>query len=220
MRKNQSLPANASLNHQRVPKTAEEEEEETMKRIFDLVPRRRRSHRGPKKETPVFSRVPIKKRIADTYTTTPKWLLRLKKEMKIADDPMLILEKTLELDDVDPRENRLLVPFESLKRSDFLTSDELNILGDESINNDGRMGVGAFLVDQRTKQWSVVLKKWVLTTETGEISRSLLLSGEWKDVIEANGLRDDDNISLWSFRRHGILFFALDFAGDAIDFLE
>ncbi|ESQ49671.1 hypothetical protein EUTSA_v10022269mg [Eutrema salsugineum] len=75
---------------------------------------------------------------------------------------VLLIEKTLDENDVDPSQNRLLIPFKILKRHDFLTSDEMKILGDDSINNEGRMGVGAFLVDQRTSQWNVVLKKCVL----------------------------------------------------------
>ncbi|CAG7891048.1 unnamed protein product, partial [Brassica rapa] len=31
----------------------------------------------------------------------------------------------------------------------------------------------------------------------------------WNDVVKANGLKDGDNISLWSFRCRGVLCFAL-----------
>lgn len=224
MSSSRRLPANPSLNDPRIRKTAEEkEEEESMKRIFDLVPRRKRSLRKhEKQDSPDFSKVPRRQRTAYTYTKTPpKWLIRVMKDMKIVDDdPKLIIEKTLDLNDFDPLQNRLSIPFDSLISKDFLTCHESRILGDEDINNDGRMGVGAMLVDQRTEQWNVVLKKCVLKTDSGTSLGSFVLSGEWSDVVKANGLRDDDNIGLWSFRRNGILFFALDFAGDSIDFLE
>ena len=80
--------------------------------------------------------------------------------------------------------------------------------------------MAACLVDQRNKQWKMVLKKWVRVSDSGKVLQSFLLSGAWSDVVEANGLRDGDNISLWSFRLNGFLFFALDFAGDSINFLE
>ncbi|ESQ36324.1 hypothetical protein EUTSA_v10009348mg [Eutrema salsugineum] len=225
MRKNQYLQANASSNNQRIPRrrtAEEEEEEEMMRRIFDLVPRRIRSIQKRSKEEPPpdFSKVTRRKRSVYTYTIRPKWILRLKIGMKLDEKPVLLIEKTLDENDVDPSQNRLLIPFKILKRHDFLTADEFKILGDDNIYNEGRMGVAAILVDQRTKQWRVVLKKCVLKTVTGRRRRCLLLSGEWSNVVEANSLRDDDNISLWSFSRDGILFFALDFAGDAVDFSD
>ncbi|CAN7039262.1 unnamed protein product [Brassica oleracea var. botrytis] len=209
-------------------KTAKDkEEEESMRRIFHLFPKRKRSLRSPpnkKHSPPPLSKLPIKKRTVYQYTTTttktPQWIRRLKKDMNIADDPFLLAEKPLDLDDVDPDQNRLSIPFQSLKRNDFLTCDEGVILGDERVNNDGRIGVAACLVDQRNKQWKMVLKKWVRVSDSGKVLQSFLLSGAWSDVVEANGLRDGDNISLWSFRLNGFLFFAPDFAGDSINFLE
>ncbi|CAH8308957.1 unnamed protein product [Eruca vesicaria subsp. sativa] len=204
-------------------KTAKDKKkEERMKRIFHLFPKRKRSLRShPKKHSPHLSKIPIKKRPVLYTTTPPKWIHRLKKDMNIANDPILIAGKPLDLNDVDPDQNRLSIPFQTLQRNDFLTSDELKILGDQGVNNGGRIGVAAFLVDQRTKQWKVVLKKWVrMCDDSGKVLSNYLLSGEWSDVVEANGLRDEDNISLWSFRLNGFLFFALDFAGDSIDFLE
>ncbi|WZZ20204.1 B3 domain-containing protein At1g05920 [Brassica rapa] len=210
-------------------KTAKDKkEEERMRRIFHLFPKRKRSLRSPpnKKHSPPpppLSKLPIKKRTVYQYTTTtktPQWIRRLKKDLNIADDPFLLAEKPLDLDDVDPEQNRLSIPFQTLKRNDFLTCDEGMILGDERINNEGRIGVAACLVDQRNKQWKMVLKKWVRVSDSGKVLQSFLLSGAWSDVVEANELRDGDNISLWSFRLNGFLFFALDFAGDSVDFLE
>ncbi|KAG2267233.1 hypothetical protein Bca4012_038472 [Brassica carinata] len=199
----------------------DEEEEKSMRRIFHLVPKRKRSLRGLPKKHSVSSKLPIKKRPVLYTTTPPKWIHRLKKDMNIVDDPILIAGKPLDLNDVDPDQNRLSIPFQTLQRNDFLTPDEGRIPGDEGVNNDGGIGVPAFLVDQRTKQWKMVLKKWVRMCDSGKVVlQSFLLSGEWSDVVEANGLKEEDNISLWSFRLNGFLFFALDFAGDSIDFLK
>ncbi|XP_056864381.1 B3 domain-containing protein At1g05920-like [Raphanus sativus] len=193
----------------------DEEKEKSMRRIFHLFPKRKRSLRVPSKKTlspPHVSSsiLPIKKRPVLYTTTPPKWIRRLKKDMNIADDPILIAGKPLDLNDVDPDLNRLSIPSQTLQRNDFLTSDEGRILGDEGVDNDGRMGLPAFLVDQRTKRWNVVLKKWVRTCDSGKVLQNFLLSGDWSGVVEANGLKEEDNVSLWFFRLNGFLFFALD----------
>lgn len=217
---------NTSLNDPRKKKikkkTPEQREAEFMWRVFDLVPRRKRSLRVHEKH-PDFSKVPRRTRTPYTYTKTPpKWIIRVMKDMKILDDndPKLIIEKALDLNDFDPLQNRLSIPFESLITKDFLNCHESRIIGDEYVNNDGKIGVGAILVDQKTVQWYVSLKKCLVTNDSGESLESFLLGGEWSNIVKANGLRDDDNIGLWCFRRNGILYLALDFAGDAIDFLE
>ncbi|VVA90138.1 unnamed protein product [Arabis nemorensis] len=218
---------NTSLYDQRKKKiqkkTPEQREAEFMWRVFDLVPRRKRSLRVHQKH-PDYSKVPRRTRTPSTYTKTPpKWIIRVMKDMKILDDddPKLIIEKALDLNDFDPLQNRLSIPFESLITKDFLNCDESRIIGDEGINNDGKIGVGAILVDQRTEQWNVVLKKCVVNNDSAGTSlESYVLGGEWSNIVKANGLRDDDNIGLWCFRGSGILFLALDFAGDAVDLLE
>lgn len=198
-------------------------EEERMKRIFDLVPRRRRSLRRrpkPKPQSRKLPKDPRKRLPVYTCISTPKWLLRVLKDMKIDTDPMMIIQKPLDLNDIDPSQNRLSIPFDTITCNNFVNSDEIKILGDDDLNNEGQMGVAAFLVDQRTKQWHVVLKKGLLKTVSGTRFMGFLLGGEWSQIVKANRLLDEDNITLWSFRRNGILFFALDFAGDSIDFTE
>ncbi|CAN8295387.1 unnamed protein product [Cochlearia groenlandica] len=215
---------NKEAEEQRKEKEKEKKkkEERRMKRIFELVPRKKRSQLRPTQHSPDLSNTKSKNITVYTNTATPKWLLRLMKDMNTTttteDDPILVTQKPLDLNDVDPIQNNLTIPFSSLLRNDFLTFQECQIT--ENIHNDETMGVGAIIVDQRTKQWTVVLKKRVVKGDSWVSSRSYLLGGEWSDIVKANSLRDDDNISLWSFRRRGILFFALDFAGDAVDFFE
>ncbi|CAA7026472.1 unnamed protein product [Microthlaspi erraticum] len=210
-------------------KQLEEEErmkkqEERMKRIFDLVPRRRRTlgRRRPraKPQSRNFPKDPRKRSPVHKHITKPKWLLRVLQDMKVDTDPMMIIQKPLDLNDVDPSLNRLSIPFHTINCNNFMNSDETKILGDDDLNNEGQMGVAAFLVDQRTEQWPVVLKKGLFRTVSGRKFMGFLLGGEWSQVVKANGLLDKDNITLWSFRRNGILFFALDSAGDSIDFKE
>lgn len=129
--------------------------------------------------------------------------------MNGADDPRLIIEKTLDSNDVDPRQNRLSVPINSVIQNDFLTLDEARLIDDDDITNQGKLGVGAFLVDQLTKKWNVGLKQWFMTTESRSSYWSFVLRGEWSNVVETNGLKEGDNISLWSFRSSEILCFAL-----------
>lgn len=129
--------------------------------------------------------------------------------MNGADDPRLIIEKTLDSNDVDPRQNRLSVPINSVIQNDFLTLDEARLIDDDDITNQGKLGVGAFLVDQLTKKWNEGLKQWFMTTESRSSYWSFVLRGEWSNVVETNGLKEGDNISLWSFRSSEILCFAL-----------
>ncbi|KAH0928082.1 LOW QUALITY PROTEIN: hypothetical protein HID58_013809, partial [Brassica napus] len=58
-----------------------------------------------------------------------------------------------------------------------------------------RWGLGVLLVDQGTKKRGVLLKRWGM-------------NGSWNYAL-ANGLKDGDNITLWSFRCRGVLCFAL-----------
>ncbi|CAH8388179.1 unnamed protein product [Eruca vesicaria subsp. sativa] len=134
---------------------------------------------------------------------TPDWIVQLMRSMKGAQDPMLIFEKTLFETDVKPSQSRLSIPFQKLVRNDFLTPVETRII-EEDINNNEKMGVGAVLVDQGSRKWGVFLKRWEMN---GSWNYALVCG--WNDVVKANGLKDGDSISLWSFRCRGVLCFAL-----------
>ncbi|KAF3564222.1 hypothetical protein DY000_02012882 [Brassica cretica] len=134
---------------------------------------------------------------------TPDWMIQLMRSTKGAADPMLIFEKTLFETDVKPSQSRLSIPFHKLIRNDFLTPAESQII-EEDISNREKMGLGAVLVDQGIKKWGVFLKRWEMN---GSWNYALVCG--WNDVVKANGLKDGDSISLWSFRCRGVLCFAL-----------
>ncbi|CAH8261736.1 unnamed protein product [Arabidopsis lyrata] len=144
-----------------------------------------------------------------TAPETPEWLVKVMRDMKEAKDAKLIFEKTLFVTDVNPTQNRLSMPFNNLLRNDFLTPVESRIIN-EDINNNKKIGVGAILVDQRCEKWGVMLKRWEMKKESGKGSWNYNLICGWNDVVEANGLKEGDNISLWSFRCCEILCFAME----------
>ncbi|KAL1194247.1 putative B3 domain-containing protein [Cardamine amara subsp. amara] len=144
-----------------------------------------------------------------TARETPEWLVQVMRDMKGAENAKLIFEKTLFTTDVNPTQNRLSMPFNSLLRSDFLTPVESRIIN-EDINNNKKIGVGAILVDQRCEKWGVMLKRWEMKKERGKGSWNYNLICGWNDIVKANGLKDGDDIRLWSFRCCGLLCFAME----------
>ncbi|KAL1217972.1 putative B3 domain-containing protein [Cardamine amara subsp. amara] len=144
-----------------------------------------------------------------TARETPEWLVQVMRDMKGAEDAKLIFEKTLFTTDVNPTQNRLSMPFNSLLRSDFLTPVESRTTN-EDINNNKKIGVGAILVDQRCEKWGVMLKRWEMKKERGKGSWNYNLICGWNEVVKANGLKERDDISLWSFRSCGLLCFAME----------
>ncbi|ESQ38405.1 hypothetical protein EUTSA_v10029471mg [Eutrema salsugineum] len=146
---------------------------------------------------------------------TPEWLTLLMNDTNEAvlkwgerTDLRLIFEKTLFKTDVNPGESRLSMPFNELIRKDFLTPVELRII-EEDINSDKKMGIGAILVDQRNVKWGVMLKRWEMKKDSGRGSWNYALTCGWNDIVKANGLKQGDIISVWSFRWGGLLCFAL-----------
>ncbi|KAL9305161.1 B3 domain-containing protein [Arabidopsis thaliana] len=178
-----------------VPKSVPEEKDVILDRILSNVPRR--------KKTTSYEFVPPK------HPQEPQWLLQVMSRMNGAGDPKLIIEKTLDSNDVDPRQNRLSIPINSVIQNDFLTLDESRLIDEDEITNEGNMGVAAFLVDQLTKKWNMGFKQWFMTTDSGSSYWSFVLRGEWSNIVETNGLKEGDKISLWSFRSNEILCFAL-----------
>ncbi|CAL9222233.1 unnamed protein product [Arabidopsis halleri] len=146
---------------------------------------------------------------SQTAREAPEWLVKVMRDMKEDKDAKLIFEKTLFVTDVNPTQNRLSMPFNNLLRNDFLTSVESKIIN-EDINNNKKIGVGAILVDQRSEKWGVMLKRWEMKKESGKGSWNYNLICGWNDIVEANGLKEGDNISLWSFRCCGVLCFAME----------
>ncbi|CAH2051487.1 unnamed protein product [Thlaspi arvense] len=145
---------------------------------------------------------------------TPEWLTQLMKDtsrtLKWGErtDLTLIFERTLFKTDVNPDECRLSMPLNELIQKDFLTSVESRVI-EEDINNKTKTGVGAILVDQRNVKWGVMLKRWEMKKDSGRGSWNYALTCGWVDIVKANGLKQGDDISVWSFRWGGLLCFAL-----------
>ncbi|CAA7033240.1 unnamed protein product [Microthlaspi erraticum] len=98
----------------------------------------------------------------------------------------LIFQRKLFKTDVTPGESRLSMPFNELICKDFLTPSEL-----------------------RNVKYGVMLKRWEMKKDSGNGSWNYALTCGWNDVVTANGLKQNDNISIWCFRWGGLLCFAL-----------
>ncbi|CAN6974736.1 unnamed protein product [Brassica rapa subsp. trilocularis] len=143
---------------------------------------------------------------------TPGWLVSLLEAMAatrgelVTEGPWLIFEKKLTSTDVDPAQSRLLLPFNSLIRNDFLTPVELRIVAE---HQDGKNGVGAMLVDQHKKKWGLILMRREMLKGAGNGTLNYALICGWNDVVQGNGLKEDDDVSVWYFRWRERLCFAL-----------
>ncbi|XP_010507356.1 PREDICTED: putative B3 domain-containing protein At5g35780 [Camelina sativa] len=135
---------------------------------------------------------------------TPEWLLDVMREMRGAQGPIrLIYVKPLTPSDVKPGPSRLLIPFQQLIRNDFLTHAE-----SQAIWN----GLGTILVNQRSEQWDLRIKIWVMKKKKDSLKGTLnyCLNHGWNDVVKGNRLKAGDKICLWTFRCRRVLCFALD----------
>ncbi|KAF8082659.1 hypothetical protein N665_0813s0001 [Sinapis alba] len=142
---------------------------------------------------------------------TPECLVSLLEGMAankgylVTEGPWLIFEKKLTSTDVDPAQSRLLMPFKSLIRNDFLKPVELRIVAEEGENN----GVGAMLVDQQENKWGLILMRREMMKKTGKGTLNYALICGWNDFVQGNGLKEDDDISVWYFRWRECPCFAL-----------
>ncbi|XP_019092298.1 PREDICTED: B3 domain-containing protein At5g24050-like [Camelina sativa] len=177
------------------------------KLIFENTSRKRRAVKE-RKRTGGYKKAKVAP-LSPTARDMPEWLVKAMRDMNGARDAKLIFEKTLFVTDVNPTQNRLSMPYNNLHRNDFLTPVESRII-DEDINHNKKIGVGAILVDQWSRKWGVMLKRWEMKKDSGKGSWNYNLICGWNDIIEANGLKEGDNISLWSFRCCGILCFAME----------
>ncbi|ESQ33426.1 hypothetical protein EUTSA_v10009706mg, partial [Eutrema salsugineum] len=106
--------------------------------------------------------------------------------------PRLIFEKKLTKTNIRPDQSRLLMPFKSLIRNDFL-----------------RPGIGAILVDQRNVKVGLMLTRWDMKKNSGGGTLNYALTCGSNDIVKGNRLKKDDDISFWSFRCHNVICFAL-----------
>ena len=102
--------------------------------------------------------------------------------------------------DVKPSQGRLSIPFHKLIQNDFLTTPVESRITSTAKK---KWCLGVVLVDQGTKKRGMFLRRWEMN---GSWNYALVCG--WNDVVKANGLKDGDNISLWSFRCRGVLCFA------------
>ncbi|VVA90084.1 unnamed protein product [Arabis nemorensis] len=96
----------------------------------------------------------------------PKWLdqvMKFKEETKAphriskapltCEDARLIFEKELSVSDVNPKQSRYLMPFNQLKRNDFLTQVESSFIEQEEDEEGDKPGIGVILVNQKAEKW-------------------------------------------------------------------
>ncbi|XP_024010284.1 B3 domain-containing protein At3g25182 [Eutrema salsugineum] len=124
-------------------------------------------------------------------------------------DLKLIFEKTLFNEDVDSTENYLSMPSRKLIHKDFLKPFELRIVKKDINNDDYKFGIEGILFDERNVKWEAILQKFEVEKESGRRSWNYNLTCGWNEIVKANGLKQGDNISVWSFRWGALLCFAL-----------
>ncbi|CAN8311394.1 unnamed protein product [Cochlearia groenlandica] len=151
---------------------------------------------------------------------TPNWVTHLMQELKqrdkrrrrthLEEDPRdlkLIYERRLFKTDVNRGESRLSMPYNNLIDKDFLTKVELGII-EADIESGNKTGVGALLFDESFDMWGVMLKRWETPNKESESWNYTLTCG-WNEIVESNGLKQGDDVSVWCFRWRGVLCFAL-----------
>ncbi|XP_010436770.2 PREDICTED: putative B3 domain-containing protein At5g35780 [Camelina sativa] len=148
-----------------------------------------------------------------TDAEAPEWIFQVMRRMRAdAANPLLIFEKGLKASDVKSGQSRLLIPFQQLIRNDFLTPGEYRAIDKDEYNenDDENIGVGAIFVNQRCEMWGVRFKIWAMEKDSGHGTLNYALNWGWNDVVKGNHLKEDDKISLWTFRCRGVLCFALE----------
>ena len=113
----------------------------------------------------------------------------------------LIIEKKLFKTDLEKDANRLSIPKGQLK-AEFLGQKE-HIILQEKVEGHYK-GIEVPLVQPCREVSTILLKNWKYGN-----GNSYMLSSQWNDVAEKNGLKVDDIIQLWSFRVNHELWMAL-----------
>lgn len=115
-------------------------------------------------------------------------------------EPLLVVEKTLTMSDVNSVLSRLQIPESQMNQ--FLSDDEIDYL---KIKVGPRMnGIDALLHHQGVKSCSMMttlqVKRWEMAKKNGSMSIMFVLTTGWNDVVSRTPLRKGDTIQLWSFR--------------------
>ncbi|XP_057962140.1 B3 domain-containing protein At3g25182-like [Malania oleifera] len=122
-------------------------------------------------------------------------------------ESILVIQKRLSDTDVSKSHNRLSIPVRQVK-AEFLTAQEKDSL----CRRTGKKVSGIevpMMVEPDQEFMTVKLKRWDMKKDKGKMSSSYVLVSEWNKIVGKNGLKKDDDIQLWSFRRNTQLCFAL-----------
>ncbi|GLT31712.1 hypothetical protein SLA2020_064290 [Shorea laevis] len=122
-------------------------------------------------------------------------------------DPELVMQKRLLHSDLDPNQNRLLIPWRRYNNLNFLTHDELRRMEKfrESHYKDPEDDLRVLLVEPCLEETQLSLRKWC---SFGNHVEYFLTKGWWS-VVERNELKVGDAVQLWNFGRFNQLCFAL-----------
>ncbi|KAM3755604.1 hypothetical protein ACB098_02G052000 [Castanea mollissima] len=113
----------------------------------------------------------------------------------------LIIQKKLSKTDLKKSANRLSIPNGQLK-AEFLGQKEQIIL-QEKVGGHCK-GIEVPLIQPSWEVSTILLKNWKYGN-----GNCYMLSSQWNDVAERNGLKADDIIQVWSFRVNHELWMAL-----------
>ncbi|PWA80710.1 B3 domain-containing protein, DNA-binding pseudobarrel domain protein [Artemisia annua] len=110
----------------------------------------------------------------------------------------LMFEKRLTKTDVTKSQGRLLIPVKQVKNLGFLTKDEKNIL----MRN--KEGINVRVLDSKRRTWTLNLGIWSMSS-----SENYVFKSGWNHVVNANGLKENMMVRVWSFRVDKQMCFAL-----------
>ncbi|CAH2038830.1 unnamed protein product [Thlaspi arvense] len=137
----------------------------------------------------------------------PEWLLRLMASKNGA-DPKKIIDKELTATDLSSGHNRLSMPFSSIVDLEFLNPVEERTI-QQHVRKTSSKGVDAKLVSSDLREFDVNLRRWNMKKKSGGFTPVYNLVTGWNRVVKDCGLKEKDNICLWSFHSDGELHFAL-----------
>lgn len=124
---------------------------------------------------------------------------KIVKEIGEYSDLRLLLQKSLFRSDVEKNLNRLSMPLGQLESDDFLTDMEKKKLESRKANDSNHLEgveIDFFEPNLEFKKSKMTLKKWDYDS-----SSSYMLSEHWYNVVTRNGLKKEDVVQIWFFRK-------------------
>ncbi|GJS33854.1 B3 domain-containing protein, DNA-binding pseudobarrel domain protein [Tanacetum coccineum] len=110
----------------------------------------------------------------------------------------LMFEKRLTKTDVTKSQGRLLIPGKQVKNLGFLTKDERNILMRNT------EGLKVRVLDSEKRKWTLNLGIWSMSGNENYVFKS-----GWNQLVDANGLKENTMVQVWSFRVDQQICFAV-----------